>query len=117
MTVWNFFYENVVRSLSVFYGVHPWHWYLGQGLPAILTVATPWALRGWFNALSQPSSSAMGTLGWLCTWTVGVYSLLSHKEARFLQPLLPILHLFAASAIAPPSGAWRTCLLYTSPSP
>lgn len=108
VTVWNFFYENVVQSLSVFYGAHPWHWYLSQGLPLILTVAMPWAQKGWSNALYQPSSSAMATLGGLCAWTVGAYSLLSHKEARFLQPLLPIFHLFAASAIAPPSGGWRT---------
>lgn len=106
-TVGNFFHENVVRSLSVFYGVHPWHWYVSQGLPAVLTVVLPWSLKGWLVAWRMPTSSPSWTLAGLCAWTLGAYSLLSHKEARFLQPLIPILHLFAAQCFAPFASTWR----------
>lgn len=103
----HFFVENVMRSLSVFYGAHPWHWYLTQGLPGVLTVSLPWALRGWEKVLGMPRTSALWTLGTLALWTVGVFSLLSHKEARFLQPLVPHLHLFAAYALRPRGTTWR----------
>ena len=103
----HFFVENVMRSLSVFYGAHPWHWYLTQGLPGVLTVSLPWALRGWQKVLGLPHDSALWTLGALAVWTVGVFSLLSHKEARFLQPLVPLLHLFAACSLRPRGTTWR----------
>lgn len=99
-----FFRENVVHSVSIFYGTHPWHWYVSQGLPFILTVAAPWVLAGWVRALAgrlpARDPPAVRCLAYACLWMVATYSLLSHKEFRFLQAAVPMLHLFGALALA-----------------
>ncbi|WFD36575.1 glycosylphosphatidylinositol anchor biosynthesis [Malassezia cuniculi] len=99
-----FFIENVVHSVAIFYGTHPWHWYLSQGLPAMLTVATPWVLAGWWNALigriSARDPGAVQRLAYTALFVVAVFSLLSHKEFRFLQSVLPMLHVCGAIYLA-----------------
>ena len=84
-----FLYRNVIANLSVFYGAHPVHWYVSQGIPLLGTTWLPFMLVGWWNARAT-------LLGRLAAVTVGTYSLLSHKEARFLQPLLPVFSVLAA---------------------
>uniref|UniRef100_A0A1I8FLD8 Mannosyltransferase n=1 Tax=Macrostomum lignano TaxID=282301 RepID=A0A1I8FLD8_9PLAT len=32
----NFLHYNLLSDIGSFYGVHPWHWYITQGIPAIL---------------------------------------------------------------------------------
>lgn len=39
-TPWNFFKVNVLKGVSSFYGSHPFHWYLTQGVPVVLGVFT-----------------------------------------------------------------------------
>lgn len=101
-----FLWQNVVHGISVFYGANPWHWYVTQGLPFICTVALPWVVLGWYRVVRSPEQlilrdpSAAWTLGTASLWVVFVFSLLSHKEFRFLQPLVPLLHLFGAVALA-----------------
>lgn len=96
-----------MHSLSIFYGAHPWHWYWTQGLPSVLTVAFPWSLIGWFRAFRMPLSDPVKTLAALSVFTTLFYSALSHKEARFLQPLIPLLHLFAARECEPHGSSWK----------
>ncbi|OON15169.1 plasmid Maintenance Protein, partial [Opisthorchis viverrini] len=43
---WNFFRFNFLTGGSQAYGVHPWHWYLSQGIMAILWTQTPLVLIG-----------------------------------------------------------------------
>ena len=35
----------------------------------------------------------------LLVWTISIYSLAGHKEWRFLHPVLPVLHVFAAKSL------------------
>lgn len=35
----------------------------------------------------------------LIAWTIGIYSLAGHKEWRFIHPLLPLLHILAATSL------------------
>ncbi|KAI0309180.1 glycosyltransferase family 22 protein [Amylostereum chailletii] len=90
--------------VSLFYGTSPWHYYLTQALPLLCGPALPFVLHG----ISKPQSARSRTALGLVLWTTCVYSLAGHKEWRFLRPLLPLLHLFAAKSLvdafhAPPA--------------
>ncbi|CAK7223361.1 glycosylphosphatidylinositol anchor biosynthesis [Sporothrix bragantina] len=46
-----FFHINLTLDVAVFYGSHPWHYYLSQGLPLLTTTALPFALYGLYSSL------------------------------------------------------------------
>ncbi|KAG8763226.1 glycosylphosphatidylinositol anchor biosynthesis [Ceratobasidium sp. 423] len=103
-TPFSFLKTNLVSGIASFYGANTFHYYLTQGLPIVLGPALPFAILGaWKHFKDSPgvqkTSPPMRTrsllLG-LMAWGIVVYSLLAHKEWRFIHPLLPILHLFAA---------------------
>ncbi|GET04188.1 GPI mannosyltransferase 3 [Rhizophagus clarus] len=90
----NFLYVNVIQSISLFYGSHPWHWYLSQGIPFITTTLLPFILKGIYDIYTDkkfPHHQSIKTLIWLIILMIFGYSLLSHKEFRFIYPLLPIM--------------------------
>ncbi|ORX56164.1 hypothetical protein DM01DRAFT_1366683 [Hesseltinella vesiculosa] len=94
---WTFLKTNVFQSIAVFYGAHPIHWYVTQGLPFMLTTLLPWTLIGmWRSWPRQQTRSLYG----LVVWVVVVYSVLSHKEFRFLYPIFPLLLIFAAYGVS-----------------
>lgn len=43
---WEFLKFNVLSGGAAQYGSHPWHWYLSQGLPAMLATLLPLVLGG-----------------------------------------------------------------------
>ncbi|KAA8915930.1 hypothetical protein TRICI_001944 [Trichomonascus ciferrii] len=83
---------NVVQSLSEFYGVSPSHYYLSQGIPILMISYLPLVL--W-----EMWQSRRSVVVWLVLFTIGTYSLLAHKEVRFIYPLMPLLHLLLARSI------------------
>lgn len=105
---WHFLYFNVAQSIAIFYGNNNWHYYLTQGYPLLLTTALPFAAVGMYRALFNGSAyrnlsqSARVTL---CNLTLtslvvpAILSVISHKEVRFIYPLLPALHVLAAHPI------------------
>lgn len=106
---WNFLYVNVAQSIAVFYGNNNWHYYLTQGYPLLLTTALPFGLIGLYRALydtpayrnlSQPSRRTLTSLSITCLFVPLVLSIISHKEVRFIYPLLPALHIIAAHPIS-----------------
>ncbi|PFH58137.1 hypothetical protein XA68_14116 [Ophiocordyceps unilateralis] len=104
---------NISQSLAVFYGRNPWHYYLVQGIPLLCTTSLPFTLWGLVRPPSEPVDRAntLRTLSATVSVTVGVLSLVSHKEVRFIYPLLPALNILTAprvvsffvSPTAPPS--------------
>ncbi|XP_002976970.2 GPI mannosyltransferase 3 [Selaginella moellendorffii] len=88
-----FFQFNFLSGGGDFYGSHPWHWYFTQGFPAMafthlpLAVLGIWWSREWF-------------LAGLVAWILFTYSLLGHKEFRFVLPALPLAMLFAGYSLA-----------------
>lgn len=83
----------------------PWHYYLTQACPILLTTCLPFFLHGAvLHFKSSPtrrdsSSEELTTMMGLTIWTTTVYSLAGHKEWRFLHPLLPIMHLFCTKSL------------------
>ncbi|KAK1750674.1 hypothetical protein QBC47DRAFT_393222 [Echria macrotheca] len=122
---YKFLYFNISQSLAVFYGKMPWHYYLSQGIPLLTTTFLPFALVGLYKfglSLSPYSPSQSGldilqsntlrTLAVTAITTVATLSVISHKEVRFIYPLLPLFHILAAPYIL---GFFTTPS--TSPSP
>lgn len=102
---WTFIKTNVFQSIAIFYGAHPWHWYLSQGLPLMLLTFLPLTILG-LLAPTPPSAAttAASALKQVVLWVVCVYSLLSHKEFRFIYPIFPLLMIFTAYGL---STVWR----------
>ncbi|KAG2187447.1 hypothetical protein INT44_005135, partial [Umbelopsis vinacea] len=110
-----FFELNVVSAISIFYGVHSWHWYLSQGIPVVLVCLLPTFLFGWYQiGKDQVLNDRVRSLKYVTTWTVAVYSLLSHKEFRFIYPIVPIMHIFAAYGLSQLPPRWRKWAVLTT---
>ncbi|KAM9181588.1 LOW QUALITY PROTEIN: GPI mannosyltransferase 3 [Mergus octosetaceus] len=90
----NFLKFNVLQNLGTFYGSHPWHWYLTQGLPIILGTHLPFFIHGCVLAPKRYRIFLMAVI-----WTVLVYSTLSHKEFRFIYPVLPFCMFFCGFSL------------------
>ncbi|KAI9495468.1 Alg9-like mannosyltransferase family-domain-containing protein [Zychaea mexicana] len=109
----NFLRINVLQSISLIYGVHPWHWYISQGVPVILTTLLPLAFYGYHHCSvdggsgSEKDDNDIRFLGQLITWVLSVYSLLSHKEFRFIFPIVPLMLIFVAVGLSHVPLRWR----------
>lgn len=99
-TPFNFLRTNL-SSVSLFYGVSSWHYYITQGIPILCTTCLPFVLHAigktvmHTSARDSPLRTALATV----LWSTTVYSLGRHKEWRFLHPILPLFHLFAAKSL------------------
>ncbi|KAJ4314889.1 glycosylphosphatidylinositol anchor biosynthesis [Fusarium piperis] len=97
---YNFLYFNLSKSLAVFYGRNPWHYYLLQGLPLICTTSLPFAILALYkpsaHAVSPNQLNTLKTLAYTVFTTISALSIISHKEVRFIYPLLPALSILAA---------------------
>ncbi|CAD6565340.1 MAG: glycosylphosphatidylinositol anchor biosynthesis [Alectoria sarmentosa] len=103
-----FLYFNIAQSLAVFYGRNDWHYYLSQGYPLLLTTFLPFGLIGIWQSLfplehpPQYLNDSISTktikyqLATTAVLVPCVLSFISHKEVRFVYPLLPLLHTLAA---------------------
>lgn len=104
---WNFLRFNVFQSIAVFYGNNNWHYYLSQGYPLLLLVLLIPASIGLFEAivsmgsafskLSTQSRLVVHRLALVSLVLPAVMSILSHKEIRFIYPILPALHIIAVA--------------------
>lgn len=107
-----FVHFNVVQSLAVFYGRNRPDYYITEGLPLLLTLTLPFAAVGLWQALlgsqgnkagsgnPRVSGSQLRPLAVSVIVFIAVMSVISHKEVRFIYPLLPVLHVLAAGPVA-----------------
>ncbi|CAF4952602.1 unnamed protein product [Pieris macdunnoughi] len=114
ITPWEFFKFNVLQDIGSFYGTHPWHWYLTQGIPAVLGVTLPLVLWGIVSVLRRHKENKTGVV--LLTAAVvhlGIHSCIAHKEFRFVLPLLPVLLYLAQDVVVPWSRKAKRWQLYS----
>ncbi|XP_072320671.1 GPI mannosyltransferase 3 [Eucyclogobius newberryi] len=97
----NFIKLNIFHGVADFYGSHPWHWYFTQGFPAVIGPHLPLFLHGCTVAFRRYKMMA-----YTITWTLIVYSLLPHKEFRFIYPVLPFCMIFCGISLAS-LKSWR----------
>jgi len=102
-----------LSSISLVYGRNAWHYYFTQAIPILCASSLPLVVKGLYLGLRasphappsknpKPSKSMSYNLKILAgtvLWTIVIYSLSGHKEWRFIHPVLPILHIFAAKAL------------------
>lgn len=88
---------NTVDNRSSEWGVSPWHWYFINAIPKSTTIAYPLAL---FAIIFKPTGrifdSKVIELLTPAMIFVGMYSLLPHKELRFIFPALPVINVCGA---------------------
>lgn len=89
----NFLKFNFLSSGGDYYGTHPWHWYLTQGFTVMLFTYIPFSVAGIVISKEWKLSG-------LIVWVLGIYSLLGHKEFRFVLPVLPIALMFSGYSLA-----------------
>jgi phosphatidylinositol glycan class B len=96
----NFLRTNL-SSVSLFYGENSWHYYITQGIPILCTTSLPFTLHGIWKTLKHESArdTSLRTAFATILWSTSIYSLGGHKEWRFLHPILPLFHLFAAKSL------------------
>ncbi|CAH2251708.1 GPI mannosyltransferase 3 [Pararge aegeria] len=113
ITPWEFYNFNVIQDVSSFYGQHSWHWYVTQGLPAMLGVNVVPVLWAIFTILRRPKENLVGMLLLIAVaYHVVVHSFVPHKEFRFMLPLLPILLYMAQNVLVPWSRKAKKWQLY-----
>ncbi|PKS10050.1 hypothetical protein jhhlp_004675 [Lomentospora prolificans] len=94
-------YFNLSQDLAVFYGENAGHYYLTQGLPLLCTTLLPFVVLSLWRSNPNPyASKGFTVLKWAVFVTLAVLSQISHKEARFIYPLLPLLHIISAKMVS-----------------
>ncbi|XP_052866537.1 GPI mannosyltransferase 3 [Anopheles cruzii] len=97
VTAYEFLHHNVLQGVGSFYGEHPWYWYVSTGLPIVLGVGiVPFVLACYDTVRNRQVYPQRMVLLSSILFTVALYSVLSHKEFRFLLPVLPMC-LFVSS--------------------
>jgi len=108
--LWRFLHFNIAQDLASFYGKNRLDYYFTEGLPLLLTTALPFTIVGAYQALTEHHQSpslhdaalsgfVLTRLAWVILFVILAFSLISHKEVRFLFPLLPALHLHACQPL------------------
>jgi len=88
---------NTVQNKSSEWGVSPWYWYFVIAIPKSVTIAFPLAFFAIFYK-AKVSFIDWGVVELLAPAIifVGLYSILPHKELRFIFPALTIFNLVGA---------------------
>ena len=111
-----------LSPISLVYGRNVWHYYFTQAIPILCASSLPLVAKGLYLGLRPPPHSPhskdlksliqmsynLRILAGIVLWTIAIYSLSGHKEWRFIHPMLPILHVFAAKALVESSGLKST---------
>jgi phosphatidylinositol glycan class B len=97
---------NIFLPTSLFYGSNPWHYYLFQAIPILLLPSLPLALTAFLAGARGRLGGDARLLAGLIGWTVAVYSMIGHKEWRFLHPLVPVFHVLTARWLMGTGKAW-----------
>ncbi|XVE71741.1 hypothetical protein DITRI_Ditri10aG0176200 [Diplodiscus trichospermus] len=112
----NFLKFNFLSSGGDYYGTHKWHWYFTQGFSVMLFSFAPFCFAGIIK-------SRCWKLSGLILWVLGIYSILGHKEFRFVLPVLPISLIFSGYSLAaleecdsPNGEKKRSCIYKNWPS-
>jgi hypothetical protein len=92
------FWINIVEGRAKIYGVMPWYWYL-----EILS-----ARLGPMVFLSVIGTRRSPFLGWIALIILVSHSVIGHKEARYVYPLVPLGITLAALGVLEVAPAFNT---------
>lgn len=89
----NFLKFNFLSSGGDYYGTHKWHWYFTQGFTVMVFTFLPFFIAGVIKSKNWKLSG-------LIAWVLCLYSVLGHKEFRFVLPVLPVALIFSGYSLA-----------------
>ncbi|KAJ8668703.1 hypothetical protein QAD02_010366 [Eretmocerus hayati] len=90
-TPFNFVVVNVINGISEQYGRMHVLWYLFSGLPVVVGINSALLVIALYRALGSPKKFPTSfILSLTVLWSLVLYSLISHKEFRFILPILPM---------------------------
>ena len=79
-----------MEGLSKYFGDHPWWFYMAVFAPAMFTVLYPFVLYGcYFYYKESKEKKISPEMMYMTAFYVLVFSLIGHKEKRFLLPVFP----------------------------
>jgi alpha-1,6-mannosyltransferase len=94
-------YFNTVLNKSHEWGTSPFHWYFTSAIPKSITLAIPLTLIGLVYRRKQHFLDLdILTIIIPAFLFVGLYSLLPHKELRFIFPALTLFNLGGAMGLS-----------------
>lgn len=100
ITQWNFLYYNILKKVNAHYSVEDWYWYFICGLPPVLGPIFFVFIYAFIKILRRLKHIDTDTkLVITVIWTLLVFSMISHKEQRFLLPLLPMIFFITSHQI------------------
>lgn len=91
-TPWNFYKLNIIQNISLYYGGHPIWFYFVGGWPLILTLQLGLVAYG-------ISVTRFRLLFYLVLLFTCIMSLVTHKELRFMLPMLPFTLIYSGVGI------------------
>lgn len=102
ITALTFLNINLGKSLSNYFGTDPIQFYLTFALPTYFAVAIPFVYMSWFVYLKDMllTSKRIPYLLIIIGSYLAIYSLIPHKEVRFILPTIPFCILILAYFIS-----------------
>jgi phosphatidylinositol glycan class B len=97
-----FFRFNVLHNLSSFYGTNSLFYYFYNAIPTMLLTFLPFTMIAfwkYFDGYGGRSSGVHSLLSWSCLFVILSYSLLAHKEFRFIYPLIPLMIIYSSTVL------------------
>lgn len=108
-----FFKVNVLEGVASNYGTHPFYWYFSNGLPAVLGInSIPLLLAVWKIISNWGESKDQQAILTSIASTLFFYSLLPHKEFRFLLQILPLCLYLVATYLTQWSRKQSTAVVW-----
>ena len=93
-------YKNLKQlGIASLYGVHSVMWYFLVALPAILTTNIIFLFHGMYIFYKTNWNNNLINILMIVPFYILTYSLIPHKELRFLMPIFPILIVFCGISI------------------
>jgi phosphatidylinositol glycan class B len=91
------FHFNVILNNAGLYGTHAWHWYFSAGFPAVAGLLTLFVCAD----LCGRGSASYGKRNiWIIVISyLVILSFNSHKEFRFIHPILPLVCLLVGPTV------------------
>lgn len=101
ITSLNFMNVNVAEGLSKYFGTDPFHIYFSNSIPQFFTVGIPAVYFGYYLYLRDKLTISKDQIPYLAILSLSyiiIFSLIAHKEYRFMLPIIPFSALMGGYA-------------------
>lgn len=98
ITSLNFMRVNLSEGLSKYYGSFPFHFYIFGVIPLFFTAAIPAVFFGYYAYLRDKLAASKDQVPYMAILSLFyllIFSLIAHKEVRFMLPIIPFSALMA----------------------